>query len=154
MSRDWVLSLRPASFRGVPFYVRSDGLAGGRRLVQHDFTGGEAQLIEDFGAAERSFDVDAYVIGDASDFAAQVLLAALDRRGPAPLTLPLAGPSMVHAVEWWREWRLDKLGYIGFTLRFVRAGSPGVPGITAQTVSGLAVAAVASLSVALAGAFS
>jgi prophage DNA circulation protein len=153
MSRDWVLSLRPASFRGVPFYVRSDGFAGGRRLVQHDFAGGESQLIEDFGAAERSFDVDAYVIGDASDFAAQALLAVLDQRGPAPLTLPLAGPVMVHADSWWREWRLDKLGYIGFTLRFVRAGSVGVPGVTAQTVSGLAVAAVASLSASLAGAF-
>jgi prophage DNA circulation protein len=153
MSRDWVLSLRPAAFRGVPFYVRSDGEAGGRRLVQHDVTGGEAQLVEDFGAAERSFDVDAYVIGDASDFAAQALLAALDQRGPAQLTLPLTGPVVAHADDWWREWRLDKLGYIGFTLRFVRAGSPGVPGITAQTVSGIAVAAVASLSAALAGAF-
>lgn len=154
MARDWVLSLRPASFRGVPFYVRSDGEAGARRLVQHDFAGGEAQLIEDFGAAERSFDVDAYVIGDGSDFAARALLTALDQRGPAPLTLPLAGPVMVHADSWWREWRLDKLGYIGFTLRFVRAGSPSVAGIGPEAVSGLAVAAVVSLSTALAGAFS
>ena len=154
MSRDWVASLRPASFRGVPFYVRSDGEAGGRRLVQHDFAGGEAQLIEDFGAAERSFDVDAYVIGDASDYSALALLSALDQHGPGPLTLPLAGPAMVHPDSWWREWRLDKLGYIGFTLRFFRAGSTALPGITAQTVSGLAVTAVASLSTALAGAFS
>lgn len=153
MARDWITSLRPASFRGARFYVRSDGVAGGRRLVQHDFAGGEAQLIEDFGAAERSFDVDAYVIGDASDFAALALLSALDRPGPAPLTLPLARPAMVHATEWWRAWRLDKLGYCGFTLRFVRTGSPAVAGITAQTVSGLAVAAVVSLSAAIAGAF-
>ncbi|WP_299864385.1 DNA circularization N-terminal domain-containing protein [uncultured Hoeflea sp.] len=153
MARDWVASLRQASYRGVPFYVHSDGIGGGRRLVQHDFAGGEAQLIEDFGAAERAFDVDAYVVGDESDAAAQALLAALDRRGPARLTLPLSGPVVAQAVDWWREWRLDKLGYCAFILRFVRGGSPSTAGISAHSVSGLAAAAVSSLSAAIAGAF-
>ncbi len=80
------------SFRGVPFLVEADDRAGGRRTVTHEFPQRNDPWVEDLGRKARTFQFEAYVIGD--DYVAQrdALIEALeDKAGPGELVHPQYG---------------------------------------------------------------
>lgn len=88
----WLTELRPASFRGVNFYVHSADTKGGRTIVTHEVPGSERRPFkEDLGSSGRSHSVEAYVYGD--DYRAELrqLLDALDQPGPGELNHPFIG---------------------------------------------------------------
>lgn len=81
-----------ASFRGVPFFVESADLSGGRRTVTHEFPFRDDPFVRDLGRRARTWRIEGYVIGD--DYLAQrdALLAALeDVAGPGELVHPYYG---------------------------------------------------------------
>ena len=81
-----------ASFRGVPFFVESAEISGGRRAVVHEFPFRDDPYVEDLGRKAHSFRIDGYVIGD--DYLAQrdALQAALENvAGPGELVHPYDG---------------------------------------------------------------
>lgn len=124
MFRDWPRTLRPASFRGVPFYVEHDTVETGRRLAIHEFPLKDAPYIEDMGRDTNKISVTAYVVGNDSDGHEKALRSACERGGPGTLSLPI-DRFEVHCESCSREWKKDKLGLIAFSIKFVREGTGG-----------------------------
>lgn len=60
----WRESLRPASFRTVPFYVTESELSGGRKYVQHAYPYVDRIITEGTGRKPKRFQLNAFVIGD------------------------------------------------------------------------------------------
>ncbi len=60
----WKDEYLDASFRDVPFYVRSSRVSGGRRLATHEYPRRNDIEHEDLGAADTSFSFQAVVIGE------------------------------------------------------------------------------------------
>ncbi len=115
-----------ASFRGVPFFVEEGDLAGGRRVVVHEFPLRDDPFIEDLGRKARTFRLDGYVLGE--DYVTQrnKLLAALEEEGPGELVHPHHGAlRAVCATLAVRESRANG-GMATFALEFVDAPSAAV----------------------------
>lgn len=121
--RDWLNTLRRASFRGVPFWVDTDGPETGRRVVVHEAAGAEAPVTEDMGRMTRSIWVSAYVTGDVADALGAALEAACSAPGASILVMPIDPVQFVHCTACRRNRRRDRAGYIGYDLQFVEAGS-------------------------------
>lgn len=124
--RDWPRTLRPASFRGASFFVESDHIETGRRLVVHEFPHRDTPYIEDLGRKANKIQVTAYVLGDSADGAEKALRGACERRGAGQLILPI-DRLRAHCDDCKRDFARDKLGYIAFSLSFVRDGDPSGP---------------------------
>jgi prophage DNA circulation protein len=140
--RDWLSAFRPASFRGVPFFVDYEGAAGGRRVAISPIAYSSVHVTEDMGGEIRSVTLTAYVAGDAADANARSLIAALDVAGAATLILPMLAPLRVRALPWSLSRDKRRAGYVGFDLEFVAAGRSTVP--FAQVPGRLAIAALLS----------
>lgn len=129
--RDWPSTLRRASFRGAQFFVESDQLETGRRLVVHEFPLRDAPYIEDLGRKAGRIQVTAYLVGDSADSEAQSLRSACERRGAGTLSLPLER-FRAHCEECRRDFNKDRLGYVAFSLSFARESSLGAGGFPAS----------------------
>lgn len=133
MSRDWTSSLWPASFNGVPFYVQRSDRSGKRRLVVHEFPFRDAPLIQDMGEGAGKIVVEAYQLSDTVDIQSQGLEAMLKAGGRGMLVLPDIGMVMVRAEEWKPVYDMEKLGYVGWSITFVRdAGAGGITSLAYQ----------------------
>jgi prophage DNA circulation protein len=122
-SRDWLATLWPASYMGVAFFFDSDDEKGGRGLKVHEFPGRDDPFVEDLGQKARYFEGAAYIHGDDVDTQALDLTETFASRGPGTLVIPLLGPIEVHCEEFTRKHEKDKLGYVAYQVRFVRAGA-------------------------------
>lgn len=121
--RDWLSTLWPASFKGVPFYFESDKETGGRGLIVHTFPNRDDPFVEDLGEEPRYYSGSAYVHGDNADSLADALKSVLASRGPGPLVVPYFGPVTVHCETFERATQRDQMGYVAFEVKFVRAGA-------------------------------
>jgi prophage DNA circulation protein len=122
--RDWTKTLRPASFRGVPFKVETEGLAGGgRHVAVHEYVRSEEIQTEDMGRKATRYRVSAYIANDLADLHGAALVAALTQPGPGMLMLPMLGPVEVRiSGEISSNHSKDRLGYVGFDFEAVEAG--------------------------------
>lgn len=153
--RDWPRTLQRASFRGVSFFVEQDQVNTGRRLVVHEFPRAEAPYIEDLGRDANKIQVRAYVVSDSADAEERALRSACERGGAGRLSLPME-TFAAHCESCQREFSKDKLGYIAFSLTFIREGigSIALPaGFLAARVLDLASAAVAAIGSLFIGGF-
>lgn len=148
MSRNWSATLWPGSFKGVPFYVESDTLSDGRRLVVHEFPRRDDPFVEDLGRKANAFEVKAYVASDGADVQAAALRALAAQDSPGPLVLPLHGllDAWLHEVK--LDHQRDKLGYVALSLSFQREGAKAAL-ISADSAAQLVFDAVQGLSAAL-----
>ena len=126
MARDWTSTLWPASFMGVPFYVSRDERPGKRRLVVHELPMRDDAFVQDLGLGAPKFMVEAYQLSDSADADALGLEAVLSKGGIGPLSLPTLGVVMARAEEWKPIFDADKLGYIGWSITFVKDDGGGV----------------------------
>jgi hypothetical protein len=124
--RDWLQTLRRASYRGASFFVETDKVETGRRLVVHEFPLRDDPYIEDLGRSANKIDVTAYVAGDNADGLEAALRSACEAGGPATLSLPIIS-LQAHCEKCSRDFSKDKLGYIAFSLSFIREGSSAAP---------------------------
>lgn len=124
--RNWLRALRRASYRGASFYVETDKVETGRRLVVHEFPHRDTPYVEDLGRSANRISVTAYVAGDNADGAEQALRSACDAGGAATLSLPMIA-MQAHCEKCSRDFHKDKLGYVAFSLSFVRDGSGAAP---------------------------
>lgn len=122
--RDWTKTLRPASFRGVPFKVETEGLAGGgRHVAVHEYVRSEEIQTEDMGRKANRYRVTAYIANDLADVHGAALVAALTTPGPGILMLPMLGPLEVRiSGDISSNHSKDRLGYVGFDFEAVEAG--------------------------------
>lgn len=128
-------SLRPASWRGVPFQVDSTDMGFGRRTQVHEYPQRDKPWTEDLGRAARELSFDGFVVG--SDYVEQAnrLLAALEEAGPGALVHPWFGTLTVSIKDLGRVSFNAQLGYARFTLSFVESGDLSFPVAGNSTVS-------------------
>jgi prophage DNA circulation protein len=122
-ARDWLRTLWPASYKGVPFQVESDAEEGGRRKAVHKFVKRDDPFIEDMGEDQRDFEVSAYVASDSADADAATVIATCAQPGAGTLVLPSHGPIQVQCLTFKRNRKGDKHGHIALELKFVRDGA-------------------------------
>lgn len=121
-------TMRPASFRGVPFEVDTDQATGfGRHVVVHEYVNAEDHATEDLGRRagrikltaylpDARFGADAYARRDA-------LVAACTAKGPAMLVLPSGRPRQVRCISIDTSDDRNKQGYVRAELEFVDVGA-------------------------------
>lgn len=145
----WRDRLKPASFRGVPFYVDGAQLEAGRRVVLHEYPLRDLPSAQDLGRAQRKINVTAYVLG--KDYLDQRdrLVAALEQGGAGTLQLPtwpaqqmvLASPAQFHESK-------EEGGICRISLSFAEAGEPVHPATAADDPNASAGRTVAARSAA------
>jgi len=117
----WRDDLRPASFRGVPFYVAANSRTNGRRGFTYEFAKGDRSLDEDLGKRVTRVSVSGYVIGDDYDLQADALERALNREGGGTLILPILGRMFMRCEFGPRAERKEEGGIAYFEMAFVDA---------------------------------
>jgi prophage DNA circulation protein len=136
---------RPASFRGVPFFVDSFDAAGGRRGPDHEFPGRDQGYPEDTGGKIRTHTINAYVARSVRDpdYAARrdALIAAASQYGPGELVHPIWGTIRVQVREWTVSESKGALGIAPITLSFVDASEATYPTATRSVAAGILSAA-------------
>jgi len=134
----WRDSLRPGSFRGVPFVTESHDHTLGRRVVTHEYPLRDMPYTEDMGRKARKFTLEIYVIGRDYMAARDRLREALEKGGPGELVHPYLGTQTVqvdgevHLRETTREG-----GMARFSVPFVEAGLEIAPDTKKDTVWGV-----------------
>jgi prophage DNA circulation protein len=152
MSSSRFAELRDASFRGAPFEVDTRELAGGRRLVRHEYPLRDTPYAEDLGRKAGEWPVEAFIIEGRKYGYAQArdaLIKALNDKGPGTLIHPSLGELTV-AVESFRLRESSREGgYCTFSINFVEAGQAENPGAARNTAQAGAARAAAARSAAL-----
>jgi prophage DNA circulation protein len=147
----WFQRLEPASFRGVPFGVLSHERAGGRRGPDHEFPDSDVGAPEDTGGKIELHKIDAFVVGDDYDIAADNLAEALRIKGPGILIHPRYGSLSVICRDWARAEEFAEGGIARFSLAFTEAPTDGGLTITiAEDIDDNADALVTAVSAAFA----
>lgn len=153
MARDWIKTLRRASFRGVAFFVESDTHEGGKRLGLHEYAGGYSTLVEEMGAKTERFSVTAYLTSDLADVKAAALRAACMAPGPGLLTLPTESGRLAYVEDFSRMRERDRMGYIAFGFTAVPAGASGVAALGLGDLSVAFSAGVSAAALSFSGLF-
>lgn len=124
--RDWPRTLRRASYRGARFWVETDEIETGRRLVVHEFPHKDVPYVEDMGRTANRIQVTAYVASDNADAEERALRRACEAGGAATLSLPI-DRLQAHCESCRRTFAKDRQGFIAFSLSFVREGTGAGP---------------------------
>jgi prophage DNA circulation protein len=104
--------LQQASFRGVPFHVKSRDLSGGRRIATDDIPRASNPVTEDMGGMPEGYRVDAFLVGDDCMERADLLVERLAERGAGRYVDPWLGERWVHVVGYRRaEARLREVTF-------------------------------------------
>lgn len=93
----WRERLRPASFRGVPFFVDDTSTSTGRKIQLHEYPKKDIPYTEDLGKVSKSYSIRAFVIGEDCFDQRDALLDALEQSGPGTLIHPTLGTITVQA---------------------------------------------------------
>lgn len=125
--------LRPASFRGVPFFVEDSGIGVGRRVQVHEYPKRDKAYVEDLGRATREIEVQAFVVGESYIEQANKLIEAAEKEGAGQLVHPWLGTMNVALKELMRVSFSKALGQAIVTLSFVEAGELAYPSAQVST---------------------
>ena len=123
--------LRPASLRGVGFWIVASEDATIRRWVTHEFPGRDEPWHEDLGAGPAAFMVEGLLIGDDVALQAQGLRRAAGRAGPARLVHPWYGTLQVAVLACEVSLSANEGRVARFRLRLERFGATPAPSIGA-----------------------
>lgn len=118
MSR--LIQLLPASWKGIPFLIRSEMLTeGGRRIVLHDYPNSSERFVEDLGQLPPKFSITAFVTGEDFIDRADQLERALNEPGKGRLSMPTFGVRSLFALPYTKDASQKDVGEIRFELKFV-----------------------------------
>lgn len=133
----WRDQLQPASFRGVPFYVRSADTEEGRRGVLHEYPLRDDPFVEDMGRKAGEFTLEAIIVGEDYFPARDALRDALKQPGAGELVHPTLGRMQVALVASVRfvESLTDEGGMARFTLRFTETAENTQPAADTNTAA-------------------
>ena len=114
--------MQTASYRGIEFPTDSHETKGGRRVVVHEYPGGDIADSEDLGAKAWDWKINAYFIGDDYDLKRDEFITMLSTESdPAWLIHPWLGAAWVRSTEWTLVENNDKERYCQITVDFVDA---------------------------------
>ncbi|MBV8972851.1 MAG: DNA circularization N-terminal domain-containing protein [Sphingomonadaceae bacterium] len=147
--------LLPASFRGVPFAVRSNATQLGRRLAVHQYPGRDTPWVEDLGRGARrihfaGFIVSGDVVLGGTPVAAQraLLIAAAEKKDPGTLTHPTLGILQVACEALTITDPIEAGGYAEVEFTFVESGKqtfPSLLSLAGANVGGVALTTIATV---------
>jgi prophage DNA circulation protein len=121
-------TLRPASWRGVPFQLNSDDAEFGRHVVVHEFPQRDLPYVEDLGQKVRKFKLDAWVCAhrdNGYDPSAErdALVEAIEAGGVGTLIHPFWGEMQGNMINVGiKQTTTEKGGYVNFQMEFVESG--------------------------------
>jgi len=151
--------LLPASFRGVPFAVVNDELAGGRRQVVHQYPGREKPWAEDLGRAARRWrfrgfivDGDVVLAGGPIQLQRALLIAALEKEGPGTLTHPTLGILNASVIGFTVGADLGAGRVANLEIDFVESGKKSFPSLLSNSSSLLSASNLATAALVVDGA--
>ncbi|EGU38368.1 DNA circularization protein, partial [Vibrio scophthalmi] len=124
---------RPASFRGVEFFVDGIEGTGGRRAVPHAYPKRETGWTEDNGAVLSQQKVTGFCLGD--DYLVQLaaILEALNKPGPGEMVHPWWGRQRVQIGKVTHSLSTKNGGYATISFEVFEAGNPLFPSQVADT---------------------
>lgn len=131
----WRDSLRPGSFRGVPFRIQTGEGEGGRRGELHEYPERDTPWFEDLGRKARRWTVEAVVLG--ADYMAgrDALIDACEAKGSGTLVHPYYGELTVVCVSHRVRESTGEGGVAFFSLEFGEPGSPAAAETRLDTAS-------------------
>lgn len=145
----WRDRYRPASFRGIEFFVDVSERRGGKRGELHQYAGRDVPFFEELGREARRFPTEAHVIGEDYDEDRDRLIAALESSGPGTLVHPYHGTENAVALDWSvRESSRDG-GMAIFSILFVEAGQNLFPSGAIDRLSKVVSSVEAAISAVL-----
>lgn len=147
----WRDSLRPGSFRDVPFHIEAADQKGGRRQVVHEFPQRDDPFIEDLGLRPHGFTLDCLVLGADYMTARDALIAALDGAGAGTLIHPYRGALTVSCEGWRCRESTEHGGVAYFSIDFIASAVAARPATVDDTGAQAETAAAAAMSEGVAG---
>lgn len=130
-----IRNLLPASWKGIPFFVRSEVLTeGGRRIVLHDYPNSSERFVEDLGQLPPKFSVTAFVTGEDFLDRAEQLEKALQEEGQGRLSMPTFGARNLFALPYRKDASQTEVGEIRFELEFAAGRAISGPSRAPNTV--------------------
>lgn len=123
----WLDNLRPASFRGVPFYIETAKKTLGRRAVVHEFPNRDTPYTQDMGRISNAFTIEGHVLGNDYDVEKKKLEDVFNKAGPGELVHPYDGLKKVQVgpVEFSESTKEGAILF--FSATFYEAGSNDFP---------------------------
>lgn len=137
----WRDQLQAATFRGVPFHVRSADGTVGRRTVSHEYPGKDVPYVEDLGRRAREFTLEAFVLGADVMRDRDALIDALEEPGIGELVHPYKGRMKVAVPNGRWSQSMDHGGLVRFSITFQESSDVVQPTVRADTQAGVEVAA-------------
>ena len=137
----WRDDLRPASFRGVPFFVADAEGQGGRRGALHQYPQRDTPYWEDLGRQARTVTLTAYLIGDDVAARAARLIEVLEAAGPGYLVHPHKGTMRMAVASYRETHRIAQGRATWYEITFQEAGEAAYPATTADTTARVGAAA-------------
>jgi prophage DNA circulation protein len=133
----------------VPFGVPRVSLDFGRKTAVHSYPLRNWPYVEDLGRKDRTFDIEAFVLGD--DYVAQAarLEIALETAGPGVLVHPSRGRISVSVIQARRVEDFESEGRMArFSLTFIQGSDQPKPIVAVDTQGAVAAASAAVTSAA------
>ncbi len=118
----WLDRMATARYGDLEFLTESHDSTSGRRLVVHQYPGGEFADVEDLGGKAWDYKLNAYFIGADYDLARNKFLVRLNQPGADWLTHPWLGRLWVRAESWTVQESNEKGGMCSIALVFKPGG--------------------------------
>lgn len=134
----WLDNYRQAKFRSAEFFVPNAENSGGRRGVMHEFPKRDDPYIEDMGRKARSFQIEAYVLGDDYFTLRNDLVTALEKEGVGKLVHPYLGTINVLCTNYTFRESIRETRIARFSMTFVESGILKFPNSVVDTTADVA----------------
>lgn len=136
----WKERYREAEFRGIKFFVPNAEGSGGRRKVVDELPERDKPQIRDMGRKARRFTIDAYVLGENYDLARDVLISALEKKGPGKLVHPYIGNMIVDILDYSYRETFRETEICRFSLSCIESGDITFPASRVNTQQAVQIA--------------
>lgn len=134
----WIDNYRQAQFRTAEFFVPNAENDGGRRVAVHSFPKRDEPYSEDMGRKSKTFQIEAYVLGEDYFSKRDNLASALDQEGSGKLVHPYRGTINVICTNYSVRETVSETRIARFTITFVEAGSLKFPNAVIDTTEDVA----------------
>ena len=146
MSELWKARLLPGSWRGIPFFIDSHQLQGGRHAVLHEPPDRDSNHAEDIGKQSKRYSLECHVIGDTYFFIRDALIKAMDEEGRGVLVHPYLGIKQVQPIGYTiledsLEGRICRISF-----ECSEAGDPSFPFAAIDALTDIATTIVATVA--------
>lgn len=147
--RNWAKTLRPASFRGVPFHVDDEEVRNFLRQAVHEVPNGMWRL-ERLGRGPTELSLTGFVASRTADLEGDAVAATFRDDKPGMLVMPMVGPVQARPLSCFRNRSARREGYVALDMRWVVEPVRGPSASPAQAANSI-FSAAGSLVSSIAG---